>query len=286
MGRPLPGAGGRVGGAPGDLLKAHGPMNAKRLLFCLAVAACGEPAPPAVSVASPAAPASLLVASPEARAVVAAPDRTDADRQLDAGRHPAELLTFLGVKPGMRVAELVAGAGYTAELLARAVAPGGAVYAENPRYVLAGSGELWSARLATPAAKDIVRVDRELDAPLPPEAKDLDLVLVNLVYHDTQALGVDRQKMNRGVLSALRSGGRYVIIDHSARPGVGFADAGKLHRVDEKTVREEVEGVGFHLESEGTFLRNPADGRDWNASPQAAAKRRGTSDRFALVFVK
>lgn len=260
-------------------------MNARSLVL-LVVTACGEPAPPAVSVATPAAPASALVASPEAQAIVAASDRTDDDRRLDAGRHAAELLTFLGVKPGMRVAELVAGAGYTAELLARAVAPGGVVYAENPKYVLEGSGGPWSARLARPAAKDIVRVDRELDDPLPPEAKDLDLVLVNLVYHDTQALGVDRQKMNRGVFLALKSGGRYVIIDHSARPGAGFADAGTLHRVDERTVREEVEKAGFRLESQGSFLRNADDRRDWNASPQAAAQRRGTSDRFALVFVK
>jgi predicted methyltransferase len=186
----------------------------------------------------------------------------------------------------MRIAELVAGAGYTAELLARAVAPNGVVYAQNPKYVLEGSGELWSARLARPAAKTIVRVDSELDDPFPFEAKDLDLVVVNLVYHDTTALGVDRQKMNLAVFAALKSGGRYAIIDHGARPGRGFADAGTLHRVDERTVREEVERVGFQLEKEGDFLRNRADTRDWNASPQAAAQRRGTSDRFALVFVK
>ena len=261
-------------------------MNAKGLVLCLAVAACGAPAPQPVTVASPAPAEGAWFASPAAQAIVSAPDRTEADRALDAGRHPAELLTFLGLKPGMRIAELVAGAGYTAELLARAVAPDGVVYAENPKIVLKGSADAWSERLARPAAKTIVRVDRELDDPLPPDAKGLDLVLVNLVYHDTESLGVDRQKMNRAVLAALKGGGRYVIIDHSARPGRGFSDGGTLHRVDQKTVRDEVEGVGFHFERESSFLRNAADSRDWNASPQAAAERRGTSDRFALVFVK
>src|SRR5262245_38553938 len=71
-----------------------------------------------------------------ARAVVGAPDRTADDRALDAGRRPAELLTFIGVRPGMRVADLGAGLGYTTELLARTVGPTGVVYAQNNRFIL------------------------------------------------------------------------------------------------------------------------------------------------------
>jgi predicted methyltransferase len=226
------------------------------------------------------------VVTAPARAVVDAADRDDADRRLDAGRHPAEFLTFLGVAPGMRVAELVAGAGYTAELLGRAVAPGGVVYAENPKFVLERSDGPWRIRLAKPAAKFIVRVDRELDDPLPPEAHDLDLVVVNLVYHDTVWLGVDREKMNHAIFVALRSGGRYAVIDHSARQGTGFNDVKTLHRVDEAAVRAEVERAGFVVRNESGFLRNPSDKRDWNDSPGVAGERRGTSDRFALLFVK
>ena len=218
--------------------------------------------------------------------MVNAPDRTDADRRLDTGRRPAELLTFLGVIPGMRVGELVAGAGYTAELLARTVAPDGVVYAENPAYVLRSAERPWAERLATPVMKTVVRVDRELDSPFPPEAKDLDLVLINLVYHDTVALGVDRAKMDGAVFAALRKGGRCAVIDHSARPGAGIDDAKTLHRIDEATVRAEMASAGFRLQTADSFLRNPADTRDWNASPEAAGERRGLSDRFALMFVK
>ena len=75
--------------------------------------------------------------------------------------------------------------------------------------------------MSTPAAKNIVRVDRELDDPFPPEARDLDLVLINLVYHDTVWLGVDREKMNRAIFSALKRGGKYFVVDHGARPGTG-----------------------------------------------------------------
>lgn len=227
-----------------------------------------------------------VTASPEAHAVVDAPDRSPLDRQLDAGRRPAELLTFLGVRPGMRVGELVAGAGYTAELLARAVAPDGVVYAENPKVILEGSGELWAKRLATPAARNIVRVDRELDDPFPPAARDLNLVVINLVYHDTVWLGVDRDKMNRAVFAALKKGGKYAVIDHSARSGRGIADVQTLHRIDEAVVRYEVRRAGFVLETGDSFLRNPSDMRDWNDSPAAPPERRGTSDRFVLLFAK
>jgi predicted methyltransferase len=186
----------------------------------------------------------------------------------------------------MRVGELVAGAGYTAELLARAVAPTGSVYAENPRFVLEGSEQLWAKRLSTPAAKNIVRVDRELNDPFPPEARDLDLVVINLVYHDTVWMGVDREKMNGAVLGALKTGGSYAIIDHSARPGTGIADAQTLHRIDETAVRREVRNAGFVLVGGDSFLRNPSDPRDWNDSPMSAGERRGKSDRFALLFAK
>jgi predicted methyltransferase len=109
-------------------------------------------------------------------------------------------------------------------------------------------------------------------------------VVINLVYHDTVRLGIDRGKMNRAVFAALKPGGLYAVIDHSARPGTGLADVQTLHRIDEKTVRGEVASAGFVLKSESVFLRNPTDSRDWNDSLAAAGERRGASDRFALLF--
>ena len=219
--------------------------------------------------------------------IVNAPDRTDADRALDPGRHPAEFLEFLRVQPGMKVAELFAGGGYTTELLARAVAPDGRVYGQNSKWVLEKFAEKpWSARLERPVNHDVVRVDRELDDPLPPEARDLDLVVSNAIYHDTVWLNADRQKMNAAVFAALKPGGAYVVCDSSAKPGTGTADAQTLHRIDEQVVRTEVTQAGFQLADEGSFLRNPDDTRDWSASPGAAGEKRGTSDRFCLRFVK
>jgi len=235
-----------------------------------------------------AAAASSPVAVPERlRAVVTAPDRSDTDRALDAGRHPAEMLAFFEVSPGMRVAELGAGGGYTTELLARTVGPNGSVYAQNNKFILERFAEKpWSERLAKPVMKNVVRVDREFDDPLPPDAHDLDAVFIVLFYHDTVWMKTDRAKMNRAVFQALKPGGTYAVIDHSARAGAGLADVETLHRIDEQRLRAEIEQAGFQFAGEADFLRNPGDARDWNDSPRAAGDRRGTSDRFVLKFVK
>jgi predicted methyltransferase len=222
-----------------------------------------------------------------ARAAVAATDRSEADRALDAGRHPGELLAFAGVEPGMRVAELGAGGGYTTELLARAVGPRGTVYGQNSRLILERFAEKpWSERLAKPVMKNVLRVDREFDDPLPPDARDLDVVLINLFYHDTVWMGADRARMNRAVYAALRPGGAYVVVDHSGKPGSGTTETQTLHRIEESVVRKEIEAAGFRLAATADFLRNPDDRRDWSASPRTAGERRGTSDRFVLRFEK
>jgi predicted methyltransferase len=225
--------------------------------------------------------------TPFIRNVVEDPTRLEADQALDAGRHPDELLAFLEVGPGLRVGEIGAAGGYTTELVARAVGERGRVFAENNRLVLERfAAKPWADRLQRPATRNVVRVDREFDDPFPPEARDLDLVYVVLFYHDTVWMGANRDRMNHAVFEALRPGGFYVIVDHSARPGSGAADAQTLHRIDEAFVIAEVERAGFKLHAVGDFLRNSADQRDWNASPRTAGDRRGTSDRFALQFVK
>ncbi|WP_437282806.1 SAM-dependent methyltransferase [Sorangium sp. So ce375] len=275
------------------------------LTGCSATPPAAPPPPPAAPPAQPsAAPAAAAAAPGDAvasapsqvtsvevpaavRAVVDAADRADADRALDAGRKPAETLAFFGIQPGMKVAELAAGGGYSAELLARAVGPGGIVYAQNNRFVLERFAEKpWSERLKKPVMKPVVRVDRELDDPLPPEARDLDAVFLVLFYHDTVWMEADRAAMNRAVFRALKPGGVFAIIDHAGRDGTGVTEVKTLHRIEEKVVREEIERAGFRLAAEATFLRSAADTRDWNASPMVAGDKRGTSDRFVLKFVK
>ena len=65
-------------------------------------------------------------------AAVADSARPEADRARDANRKPAECLTFAGVKPGDRVADLIPGNGYFTRLFSKAVGAKGYVYAYMP----------------------------------------------------------------------------------------------------------------------------------------------------------
>ncbi|MFO0615609.1 MAG: methyltransferase domain-containing protein [Polyangiaceae bacterium] len=246
------------------------------------------PSASASAVAAPDRPkAEPYPVPPSLQAIVDAADRSPEDKALDAGRHPGETLAFFSIGPGMKVADLGAGGGYTTELLARAVGAKGKVWGQNSKFLLERFAEKpWSERLAKPIMKNVVRADRDFDDPLPPEAKDLDAVVMVLFYHDTVWQKVDRAKMNANIFKALKPGGIYAIIDHSGREGTGMTETETLHRIEEKPVVDEILAAGFKLKGEAQFLRNPADTRDWNDSPKAAGDKRGTSDRFVLAFVK
>jgi predicted methyltransferase len=162
-----------------------------------------------------------------ANTVVAAPDRSPEDRALDAGRKPAALLAFLGIQPGWRVGDMGAGGGYTAELLQRAVGSNGTVYGQNSKKVLEMFAEkAWSARMAKPVMKSVVRLDRDFEDPFSPDARGLDAVTLVLFYHDTVWLNVDREAMNKAVFAALKPGG----VSWSSITARGQAMACKLPR--------------------------------------------------------
>src|SRR5215470_2715476 len=189
--------------------------------------------------------------------VVTNPIRTDADKGMDASRHPTEFLAFAQVKPGMQVMDVSAGAGYTTQILALAVGPSGKVFAQTPR----PSVNL-QKRLADHPQANLVLVERSFEDPIPADAPKLDLITLVLNYHDITYLPVDRAKMNAALFAALKPGGHFVVVDHSGRKGTGITEGKTLHRIEESVVVDEVKKAGFVLEAEGNFLRNPADARD------------------------
>jgi predicted methyltransferase len=201
--------------------------------------------------------------APDYEAIVASPDRSDADRQTDVRRQPAKMLAFTGARPGMKVLDMDANAGYSTELLARAIAPGGVVYAQDSAEVIERFvKDKFDVRAQKPAMKDVVHVIRNFDDPIPPEVSGLDLITFFFAYHDTTYMAVDRAEMNKKMFAALKPGGFLIIADHSARPGDGATVGKTLHRIEESTLRQEIEAAGFKLVSEGSFLRHPEDPRD------------------------
>jgi predicted methyltransferase len=256
-------------------------MKSTSIALLLGLAACTSKSESSKTSAAPG-----TIDATRAAEIVAAADRTDKDRETDKMRKPAELLPFIGLAPGMHVADLGAGGGYSTELLARAVGPNGTVIAQDsPHWDGPGMTKAWEARLARPVLANTKHVMRGWNDPLPADAHDLDVVTFIAAYHDVVAEKDDENKLNAAVFAALKPGGVYLVIDNSAKADSGKAACEPLHRIDEKVVRDEVQSAGFKLAAESAFMRNPADTRDWNADP-GADPRTHTQDLFVLKFVK
>jgi predicted methyltransferase len=213
-------------------------------------------------------------------AIVAAPDRADSDRQTDQRRDPVKLLAFTGAKTGMMVLDMGAGGGYSTELMARAVGPGGKVYGQDYE-TAARAKERFEARMKTDAMKNVMVLSRPFDDPVPPEANNLDLITFFFFYHDTTYMAVDRAMMNKKLFAALKPGGFLIIADHSAKAGAGTSVGKTLHRIEETTLKIEVEAAGFKLVAEGDWLRHPDDPRD-----ERIFQPKVPVDEFVLKFQK
>ena len=228
----------------------------------------------------------LLAAAPvpsfaqDYAALIAAPDRSEADRQTDQRRDPVKLLAFTGVKTGMAVLDMGAGGGYSTELMARAVGASGKVFAQDFE-PSARAKERFEARMKTPAMKNVAPFERKFDDPLPVDIGPLDLITFFFFYHDTTYMTVDRAQMNKKLFAALKPGAFLVIADHSAKAGAGVSVAKTLHRIEESTLRSEIEAAGFKLVEEGNWLRHPEDTRD-----ERIFQPKVPVDEFVLKFQK
>jgi predicted methyltransferase len=220
--------------------------------------------------------------APDYEAIVAAPDRTDGDRQADQRRQPAKMLAFTGVQTGMKVLDMEANAGYSTELLARAVGPSGTVYAQDSAAVIERFvKDKFDIRAQKPAMKNVVHVVRNFDDPIPPDVSNLDLITFFFAYHDITYMEVDRAAMNKKMFAALKPGGFLIIADHSAKPGDGVNVAKTLHRIEESTLKQEIEAAGFKLVAEADFLRHPEDPRDAKVFQPTVP-----NDEFVLKYQK
>lgn len=211
--------------------------------------------------------------------------RPDEDRARDASRHPAETLAFARIRQGARVGEFFSGGGYFTRLLAVAVGERGRVYAVVRPEGQVSTFERTIIEVATQYPNmQVVRTSyTDLNFP-----ERLDVIFTAQNYHDFAIADYgfgDRNAVNRAAFSALKPGGLYVVIDHSAIAGspVQTAGQGAIHRIDEATVRREVEAAGFVFDGSSDVLRNPADPRTASVFDPAI---RGHTDQFMLRFRK
>ena len=215
----------------------------------------------------------------------AASAQPPADALTDPAMKRAEVLAFIGVKPGDRVADIFAGRFVRA--LSQAVGPKGKVYAVEPAELVKAHPEvigILKGLTADPAYGNIEVVNPPINTPALPSG--LDAVFIRQDYHDLhdKFMGpADVPAFNRNVFAALKPGGVFVVLDHAAPAGSGLADTDTLHRIDEAAVKSEVEAAGFVLDGESAVLANPADDHKKMVFDPAI---RGHTDQFLLRFRK
>jgi len=217
-------------------------------------------------------------------AAVASEGRPATDVARDADRKPGEVLEFLGIDRGMRVADLMASRGYYTEILADVVGSEGHVYAHNNSFVLDRfAREPLKERLVRLGRGNVTMIEAGMNDPQLP--RELDAAILIRFYHDFYWQGVDRAAFNDAVFEALVPGGVYGVLDHHAEAGSRDRDVQSFHRVDVEMVKEEILAAGFVLDGESNLLRDADDTRDWNIFKERGAYRDKT-DRFLLRFKK
>lgn len=228
-------------------------------------------------LAGPASAQSSTSASQPYAAAIASPIRNGDDRKDDDRRKPAEFLAFAQVKPGMKAFDLVSAGGSTAALLTAAVGPSGEVWAQNTK-----PNQKLSDRLADNTVRNLHAVVSSFQDPIPKGTPPLDLITINMNYHDIVNTPTDRAAMNKRLFDALKPGGHLVIIDNAAKKGSGLTATKTLHRIDEDTVVQEVTHAGFKVDARSDYLRAPSDPRE-----QPFFEMKGApDDKFAIRFVK
>jgi len=222
-----------------------------------------------------------LARAQDYQAILANPERPEDERKLDAGRKPEEVLKFFGVKPGDKVADIMAGGGYYTAILSQVVGDKGVVYSANNGFMKAFVKDKLDVRLQNPMFANVKHIDGEIDKLALPTDGSLDFVLIHLNYHDLVLKNENRTAMNKIIFAALKPGGGYGIVDHYAKDGSGTEFTESLHRIDKAVVVKEVTDAGFVLAKEGDLLRHPEDPRT-----EGVFKHRGETDRFMLRFEK
>ena len=240
-------------------------------------------------LASPVALTAAGKPSPAITAAVASPDRSPDNVKLDESRKPAEVLQFLGLKPGMRVADPFGGNFYWAEITGRAVGPRGHITVWQPKQFY--SQKTYDTYQAVQAKQPNVWLRMSpMESPDIPAGK-YDLMLINLDYHDVywenEKRGIPRMDPDawlKTVYAAMKPGGIVGIIDHVASPNdEPRTTVDNLHRIDPEVVKADFKRAGFELVATSDMLRNPSDDHSLNVFDP---KIRGKTDRFVFKFRK
>lgn len=270
--------------------------------MALTVGACAT-TPPAPSI------------EPRLTAAVSSEARPAADRARDEDRHPAENLTFWGLKPGTSILEVQPGGGYWTAILAPFARDTGGTFSvtapvvtgENVSQAARDARANFERQFVTPGTFGPIRLVDWGATAAPPPAASYDFILTSRSVHGwIRGNSVDR---NMGLFfTALKPGGILAVEQHRANPDVTDpARMGETGYVSEAFVIAAAERAGFRLAARSEINANPADTKDhpfgvWTLPPvsrtspagqppnpnfdRAIYDAIGESDRMTLRFVK
>jgi predicted methyltransferase len=201
---------------------------------------------------------------------------------LDPAWKAPEVVAFIGLKKGDKVADVVAGR-LTASL-AQAVGPSGKVYAiETAEVAKPYPQALEHMKTLASQSPNVIVSAEPVASPLP---SGLDAVFIRQNYHDLydKFMGpADVPAFNKAVFAALKPGGVYVILDHAATADSGISATDTLHRIDPARVKADVLAAGFKFDAESSILANTEDDHTKNVFDPAI---RGHTDQFLFRFKK
>ena len=209
------------------------------------------------------------------------------DAANDERRKAAEVITFTKVKAGQKVLELVPGSGYWTRIFTAIVGPKGHVYTiwphEMDKYA-AKSIANWQELVKQPPYTNVSLLQQgaaELKSPEP-----VDLVFTSQNYHDyyDKFMGpVGPETFGKQVFAALKPGGLFVVIDHTAEAGSGTRDTDTLHRIDPEVVKKDMAAAGFVFDGSSDALKNADDAHTAKVFDPSI---RGHTDQFIYRFRK
>jgi predicted methyltransferase len=240
--------------------------------------------------------------------------RDAAERSRDADRHPEEVLTFLGLEPGMTVVEISPGSGWYTRILAPYVnRSGGAFFAagfdpnDESAYAQRGLTNFKTQFLDQPDIYGPIEVTvvGPTSEGVSPEAS-ADLILTFRSAHNWVPSGY-AEKVFADLYRALKPGGVLGVVDHRLPEDVEAENGVRGGYIQESVVVALAETAGFVLEASSPVNANAADTADhpfgvWTLPPTGLTagfgKSRdpnfdrtrydaiGESDRFTLRFRK
>lgn len=215
-----------------------------------------------------------------------APVRSEADTARDANRKPAQTLAFFGLKSDMKVLELLPGGGWYTKLLAPTLAEDGELS------IAIGVGRVRDGLMKEPGFDKINVLD--FDPGFAPDGpfntytlkqadlgkNDFDMVLTFRNMHNFTS--ESRAMINEAAFKALKSGGVYGVVDHTARHMEPMT-AENRRRLDPVVVIKEVTSAGFVFEDFSDLHYRPDDELRYEVGRKSVT---GNTDRYTLRFRK